>query len=202
MCSLVFMWFLSDSDRGYSKSCCLYAGYVLLARLPSQASVGKEARSLIETWNLRDEDYPGGPPPIQRKRTWDGIRPLHRPCCPAPSVISTSWMEDFELMMLKRSQSRLTGSLCMSVLGKVVPSHSWKTTSIPCDCMRVCLSCQGPGVSFPSEERCYLHERLVRMEGRTCLHKTSGGEWNGGEHQENQVWELRAGSRTGLIRQG
>jgi hypothetical protein len=42
-----------------------------LARLPCQASVGKEAWSLVETWNLRDEEYPGGPPPIQRKRRWE-----------------------------------------------------------------------------------------------------------------------------------
>ena len=35
--------------ESYSKSCCLYVGYVLLAGLPCLASVGEEVASLTET---------------------------------------------------------------------------------------------------------------------------------------------------------
>ena len=49
MCSLTFMWVLNNFSVGYPKSCCLYVGYVLLARLPCLASVGEDVLSLTET---------------------------------------------------------------------------------------------------------------------------------------------------------
>ena len=49
MSSLIFMWVPNNWNRGYSKSCCLSVGYVLLAGLPCLASVGENEPSLTET---------------------------------------------------------------------------------------------------------------------------------------------------------
>jgi hypothetical protein len=53
MYSSVFMRVLNNWNRGYSKSCCLYEGYVLLAGLPCLASVGEEAPSLSQTFKYQ-----------------------------------------------------------------------------------------------------------------------------------------------------
>ena len=55
------MWVLNNWSRGYSKSCYLYVGYVLLAGLPCPASVGKDVPSSIETRCARVGGYQGVP---------------------------------------------------------------------------------------------------------------------------------------------
>jgi hypothetical protein len=68
------MWVLNNWRGGYSKSCCLSVGYVLLAGLPCLTLVGEEAHSFTETQSTRVGGYPGGPIPAQRRRGGDGGR--------------------------------------------------------------------------------------------------------------------------------
>ena len=48
MCRLVFMWAMNSWDRAYTKSSCLYIGYILLAGLPCLDSVEEEVTSLAK----------------------------------------------------------------------------------------------------------------------------------------------------------
>jgi hypothetical protein len=69
MCSLTVIWALNNWNRDYTKSCCLYVGYVLLARLTCLASVWR-----LEVPGWRDTQWE--PPLLRREKRgggdWEG----------------------------------------------------------------------------------------------------------------------------------
>ena len=65
MCSFAFKLVPDNWSGRYSKSCCLYVGYVLLAELPCLTSVGEEASSIAETSSARLGGYTVGFHPLR-----------------------------------------------------------------------------------------------------------------------------------------
>ena len=52
-CAAWSSWVLNNWSGGYSKSLCLFVGYILLAGLPCLASMREETPNLAETWSAR-----------------------------------------------------------------------------------------------------------------------------------------------------